>query len=92
MCESVCPKNSSQTVNGSDLKFLHLILYASLRSAVLFSIFNFQVFQLPPFPKSYASFKLDSHWNKKRGGSRMVKTPASHDGSTDSNLVAGAPS
>ena len=31
---SVCPKNSFQAVNGSDLKFAHVILYAILRSTV----------------------------------------------------------
>ena len=41
MCKSVCPKNSSQTVNGSDLKFAHVILWAILRSTLLFSIFKF---------------------------------------------------
>ena len=38
----VCPKNSSRTVNGSDLKFAQVMFYAILRSTVLFSIFNFQ--------------------------------------------------
>ena len=49
----VCPKNSSQTVDSSDLKFVRVIHYAIRRSAVLFSIFNFQVFQLSAFPKSH---------------------------------------
>ena len=49
----------SQTMNGNDLKFSHVILYAIPRSTVLFSIFNFQVFQLSPFPKSFTSFKLE---------------------------------
>ena len=61
MCMSVCPKNSSQTVNGSDLKFAHVVLCAVRRSTVLFSIFNFQVFQLSTFPISHTSFKLESY-------------------------------
>ena len=47
MCMSVRPKNSSKTVIGSDLKFARVILYAILRQA---AIFNFQLFQLSPFP------------------------------------------
>ena len=61
---SVCPKNSSQTEIGSDLKFAHVVLYVVRRSTVLFSIFNFQVFQLSPFPKSHTSFKLESYWKQ----------------------------
>ena len=45
MCMSVCPKNSSQMVNGNDLKFAHslcfVIFYVILRST---TILNFQVF------------------------------------------------
>ena len=44
-------KNSFEVVNGSYLKFAHVILYAILRSTVLFLVFNFQVFQLYAFPK-----------------------------------------
>ena len=39
-------KNSSQTVNGSDLKFAHIILCATNRSTVLFSTFKFSNFHL----------------------------------------------
>ena len=42
----VCPKNSSQTVNGSDLKFAHVVLNAIRRSTVLFSTFEFSNFHL----------------------------------------------
>ena len=45
---------------GSDLKFAYVILYAILRSTVLFPIFNFQVFQLSPLPKSHAINSRDT--------------------------------
>ena len=45
-CTSVCPKNSSQTVKGSDLKFSHVILY---HSWVNCAIFNFQLSSFPTF-------------------------------------------
>ena len=44
MCMSVCLKNSSKMVIGSDLKFAHVILNAIRRSTALLSIFNFYLF------------------------------------------------
>ena len=55
------PKNSSQTVNGSDLKFADVSLCDILRSTVLFAILNFE---LLPFPKSHLNFKLESYWKQ----------------------------
>ena len=48
MCMFVCPKNSSQKMNGSESKFAHVILCAIRRSTV-FNNFQFSTFKFSNF-------------------------------------------
>ena len=76
----VCPKNSSQTVNA--------ILYAIRRSTVLFSIFNFRVFQIVQNRKRV----LNSRENESEEHRVLAWFETSRDGSTGSSPVDIAPS
>ena len=97
---SVCPKNSSQTVNGSDLKFAHVIPCAIPRSTVPFlgQLCHFSVFKLQCFSNSHLFLNRTRVLNSRATGSKKhcasvrsnANDFASSDGSTGSSPVSGA--
>ena len=81
----ICPKYSSQTVNGSNLKFAYVFLYAIPRTTVLFS--NVKLSNFCPFLNRMPA--LNSRGTESYGGLRTAcSVTASRDGSTGLNPVA----